>query len=278
MKATVALTVVVVLNFTVSSTVAVADDAALHAVAIRVVDTAGLGTVCSVTGGVPIPAGAAPAGSRFLLYDRDHRQVPCQHAVLASWKDGSVRWVLLDFQAQPPAEGASDFQLEWTADGTDLNPSVPVEVRKEDGVSVASGAVELATVEGALLRLSQRLDVRLVWTDKGGQRCMGQVESSDVETAGPLRSTMLLTGSFRTPAGERVVGFRLRASVYAGLPRVCLEPQILIDEYDTPLHMLIQFARTGDPKYFAVAEQAVRHYSEVDVVHSDGRSVDEGND
>ena len=38
-------------------------------------------------------------------------------------------------------------------------------------------------------------------------------------------------------------------------------------EYDTPLHMLIQFARTGDPRYFAVAEQAARHYSEVDVVH-----------
>jgi hypothetical protein len=39
-------------------------------------------------------------------------------------------------------------------------------------------------------------------------------------------------------------------------------------EYDTPLHILTQFARTGDPKYFYVGEQSARHYSEVDVVHS----------
>jgi hypothetical protein len=38
-------------------------------------------------------------------------------------------------------------------------------------------------------------------------------------------------------------------------------------EYDTPMQILIQFARTGDPKYFYVAEQSARHYSEVDVVH-----------
>ena len=38
-------------------------------------------------------------------------------------------------------------------------------------------------------------------------------------------------------------------------------------EYDTPLHILTQYARTGDPKYFYVAEQAARHFSEVDVVH-----------
>src|SRR5690606_8344243 len=37
-------------------------------------------------------------------------------------------------------------------------------------------------------------------------------------------------------------------------------------EYDTPLHILSQFARTGDPKYFYVGEQAARHMSEVDVV------------
>jgi hypothetical protein len=38
-------------------------------------------------------------------------------------------------------------------------------------------------------------------------------------------------------------------------------------EYDTPLHILKQYTRTADPKYFYVAEQSARHYSEVDVVH-----------
>jgi hypothetical protein len=38
-------------------------------------------------------------------------------------------------------------------------------------------------------------------------------------------------------------------------------------EYDTPLHILTQFARTGDPKYFYMGEQTARHFGEVDVVH-----------
>ena len=94
---------------------------------------------------------------------------------------------------------------------------------------MASGAVELAVVDGAALRISQRLDLQLVLTDREGHRCVGRVESSRVETEGPMRSTMLLTGSFRAPTGQRLTGFRLRASVYAGLPRIFLEPQILID-------------------------------------------------
>ncbi len=71
--------------------------------------------------------------------------------------------------------------------------------------------------------------LKLVLTDKQGKRCEGVVESAKVETNGKLRSTLLLAGSFRTPEKQRVVDFRLRASVYAGLSRFYLEPQILIN-------------------------------------------------
>lgn len=55
------------------------------------------------------------------------------------------------------------------------------------------------------------------------------VESAKVETDGKLRSTLAFAGSFRSPEGRRVVDFRLRASVYAGLSQIYLEPQILIN-------------------------------------------------
>ncbi|MHC4330105.1 MAG: exo-rhamnogalacturonan lyase family protein [Planctomycetota bacterium] len=38
-------------------------------------------------------------------------------------------------------------------------------------------------------------------------------------------------------------------------------------EYDTAKQILMQFARTGDPKYFYVGDTAARHTSEVDVIH-----------
>ncbi|MGD9496228.1 MAG: hypothetical protein AB7Y46_07955, partial [Armatimonadota bacterium] len=38
-------------------------------------------------------------------------------------------------------------------------------------------------------------------------------------------------------------------------------------EYDTTNQLLIQFARTGDPRYFYAADAAARHCTEVDTVH-----------
>ncbi|MEI6503847.1 MAG: hypothetical protein WCP21_22780, partial [Armatimonadota bacterium] len=39
-------------------------------------------------------------------------------------------------------------------------------------------------------------------------------------------------------------------------------------EYDTPLHMFVQFARTGDAKYFHLGDVTARHMAEVDVIHA----------
>ena len=39
--------------------------------------------------------------------------MPTQLQVLAEWPDGSVRWALLDFQANVPASGESKYTLEY---------------------------------------------------------------------------------------------------------------------------------------------------------------------
>jgi hypothetical protein len=73
-------------------------------VAISVRETAGLNILRPVTGGVPIFEGIAPKGTNFILFGADATEVPCQTEVLARWKDDSIRWVLLDFQAKPPGK------------------------------------------------------------------------------------------------------------------------------------------------------------------------------
>jgi hypothetical protein len=196
---------------------------------INVKEMAGLDILRSVTGGIPVSKGAAPDGSRFVLFDKNDKPVPCQNSVLARWPDGSVRWVLLDFKAKPPVNGTDKFRLKWDPKSKDVLPSNPVKTVQGKEVSASSGMVHLTTVPGSLLRISNRFDVKLVLTDRQGKRCDGVVESAKVETNGKLRSTLLLMGSFRTPEKQRVVDFRLRASVYAGLPQFYLEPQILIN-------------------------------------------------
>jgi hypothetical protein len=165
--------------------------------------------------------------------------VPCQHQVLATWKDGSIRWLLLDFQARPLAGKTEKFRLTWTSATRENQHSGAIKTVQGKTISLKSGSVRLSTVPDALLRISDRMDVKLVLTDKNGKRYEGMVESAKIETMGQLRSTLVLSGSFYTPEKRRLVDFRLRASVYAGLTQIYLEPQLLINA-DTGL---IQYIR-----------------------------------
>jgi hypothetical protein len=56
-----------------------------------------------LTCGMPWPRGAVPADAHFELYDDHGQAVPLQSRVLDRWPDGSVRWVLFDWQADSPA-------------------------------------------------------------------------------------------------------------------------------------------------------------------------------
>lgn len=196
---------------------------------ISVRDTDGLKVLRPTTGGVPISEGAAPAGTHFTLFNSDGTVVPCQAKVLARWKDGSVRWVLLDFQANPPANGASHFRLRWSKDVSQARPLVPVRVHEDEQASLVSGQVSVGAVKDGLFRIGGRLDLRLTMTDRNNRQFHGVVERLDIETKGDVRSTLLATGDLLTSERKRAFGFSIRVSVYAGLDRIRLEPQLLID-------------------------------------------------
>jgi len=197
---------------------------------ITIQDMAGLDTRRPVTGGVPIVEGAAPRDSVFVLRDEQGNTVPLQTSVLARWKDGSVRWLLLDFQSQPPANGKLNYVLSWGEKTQLKEPDVVVVTQGvEEQTILKSGNVAMSLADSALLNISERLDVILSLTDAKGLVCDAVVESAEVETAGKLRSALSLMGSFRAPAGERAFQFRLRASICVGLSVVRLEPLILVD-------------------------------------------------
>lgn len=205
---------------------------------ISVWDKTGINSLRPVTGGVPLSQGVAPEGTSFILYDEYNKPVPSQTSVLARWKDGSARWVLLDFQSGPSVNRKAHYQLSWGEEVKKVQPKVKVRVQAREKPSVKSGKVEVSTVEDAIFRISNRFDIGLTLTDNKGKTCRGIVESADIETIGEMRSTLVLSGAFRTDDGARIFGFRMRASVFAGLSKVFLEPQILIDaEQDMMQHI-----------------------------------------
>jgi len=191
---------------------------------------AGVEGICPVTGGVPIAEGAAQPDAVFTLRDGQGKAVPLQTCVLAPWKDGSARWVLLDFQCAPAAGGHLDYVLSWDAKEKPPQPAGAVACQEDqNGPVLRSGDVTVSRGKGALVSLAERFDVDLSLTDAEGRVCEARVESAVVDTAGPLRSSLSLVGAFHAPGGDRLFQFRLRVSLYAGLSLLRVEPMILVD-------------------------------------------------
>ncbi|HPM84000.1 MAG TPA: hypothetical protein PLF81_25010 [Candidatus Anammoximicrobium sp.] len=213
-------------------------NAARRELALTVRDMTGLDGLRPVTGGVPLAAGAAPRGAAFVLTGEQGGMVPCQSRVLTRWKDGSARWVLLDFQAAPPPDGTARFTLRWNGQGDAPAPRLPVQTVDEAKGILQTGTMRFSPADDGVLSVGERLDVRFTLIDGAGRRCRAVVESCAVEAGGPVRGTLLLRGAFRAPDESRVLGFRLRASVFAGLSRVLLEPHLLVDAESGVLHRL----------------------------------------
>lgn len=211
-----------------------------------------------VTGGVPIAEGAAPKGCGFMLKDHRGRPVPCQSRVIARWPDSSARWVLLDFQSQPPANGAAKYRLTWDAEQdsdasaasnrrNQMNspaPQSPVKARGGSDFLMKSGSLSIKPSKNGLIELPGYGDIAFLAVDRGGRECLAEVESATVEVKGPMHSTLLLKGAFRSlhgrrssaasvacsrSNGHRLFGFRTYIHIYAGLRKLLVEPMVLMD-------------------------------------------------
>ncbi len=61
--------------------------------------------------GVACPRGAVQRAERWALTDQRGRAVPVQTTTLDRWGDGSVRWLLAEFQADVVPHAASFYAL-----------------------------------------------------------------------------------------------------------------------------------------------------------------------
>lgn len=194
-----------------------------------VADISGVGGLRPVTGGAGLARGAAPRGSAFILREESGAAVPCQAEVLAEWPDGSVRWVLLDFQASPTINAKKRYRLDWSGSGSHPTPEVPVHAEAGRTFCLRSGAVKIGPAKDALFGVSDRFDLALTAVDGEGKSCVAIADSVAIEKSGEMRSTLRLSGSLRTQSGERFLGFKMWVSMYAGMDQVQIEPMLLVD-------------------------------------------------
>jgi len=111
--------------------------------------------------GIPLPPGAVFNPSHIHIYDASGKRVPCQsHQLGLCWPDGSLRWVLLQFQASAPSGATVVYTLRVEPDAPDPVPRQSVTITETDkAVEVVTGPMRI-TVSRHDFRLPDLLLVR----------------------------------------------------------------------------------------------------------------------
>ena len=209
-------------------------------VALTVRDEAGVARdrapVCS---GVPLKAGA--------LFSPEHvrvvhagREVQSQAEVWSRWPDGSVRWLLVQFQARVAAKGSGAYALEYGREVRRQAASSPLRVKQEvDRIVVVTGPMR-AAINTARFNLFDSVSID---ADKDGkfddseavvptgasrglaiQALDGRVYRADlakprrveIEERGPVRAVVRVVGDHAAEDGAKLFEYDVRLHFYAG--------------------------------------------------------------
>jgi hypothetical protein len=211
--------------------------------------------------GVPFVQGLVAKESAFEVTGPDGKTVPVQVASMSTWLDGSLKWLLVEFPADVPANGHVFYTLKSAA-----NPAaaLPPLVATQGGNFSVNGAVYGAADEKLFGRLGPE---DLWWEDGTGQRYFfrltGEGAGLTLVENGPLRAVLKAAGWYVNGAGRAVCMGEVRMETYRGQPF-------------TKLYHTVTFA--GDPWKETLGSYGIRLHGptngfETATVELDGKAV-----
>jgi len=165
--------------------------------------------------GVPFAAGTIPRAAAFELIAPAGASVPIQTDVMATWPDGSVKWLLVDFQADVPADTHVFYTLRERP--APAAAAAPLVVERDGHPAFTAGPLAAAAAD-RILGLFGPED--LWWTDGEGKPYFFRLEGDGagvvIEENGPLRGVIKATGWYVAADGRRVCLGELRLEYCRG--------------------------------------------------------------
>jgi len=178
-----------------------------------------------VTIGIPLPRGAVLDPSHLGLLDASEQSVVLQTQVLAKWPDGSVKWVLLDFQADVDGHGTATYSLHRLSQRAAVGAQARMRVHTSpDCITVETGCAvyflnrrtfnlfDRVVVGGTDILDGTYSRIRLV--DDRGREYLPRIAGTSVESDGPVRVTVHVHGEMRSFDEEPLADFSSRLSFY----------------------------------------------------------------
>ncbi len=199
--------------------------------------------VWPITTGVPFPRGKLSSAEHCRLIDEQGREQLLQTRAAATWdaERKSVRWLTIDFIAEPGRKYALEFGQDVARQpqsGSPLKFSMGNSPRISTGplrVEFSSnGPRVIAAIEADLNGDGNFAGDELVaagaangehyYLDQSGQRFSSAADGAArqvvVESDGPVRACVRVDGFYTGPNGERIAKYRTRYHFFAGLPLV----------------------------------------------------------
>lgn len=194
-----------------------------------------------VTSGIPLARGILFEAGNTTLLAEDHQPQPLQTDVLARWPDGSVRWLLLDFQADLAAKQKRQFTLRTGSPSSARSISTSIQVNTHpDRLVIVTGPLRLELCRDGFdplgaVWLDRNADgrfgdgERLTSAGRGGlfvvdaqpRRYEAAQAPADivVEESGPLRACVRVSGRHAARGGS-IFRYVLRLHAFRGQPFV----------------------------------------------------------
>jgi hypothetical protein len=206
-------------------------------VAIRIKETEGIErTNEPVTMGIPFPKGLVREDLQDLvLTDPTEGKIPYQTQVLGKWSDGSLKWVLFDFQTSVAAGLEKKLLLSRNSEKGGATGEVRQIMFKEDvsHIRVNTGGAEFfinkticKPFDRVVLQNTELVDgVRsdIFLTDQNGVGHRPQIKTIFFETKGPLRCTLKVEGVFQSEEGNPFASFFSRIHFFKDRSMVKLD-------------------------------------------------------
>ncbi|MBW7998283.1 MAG: hypothetical protein FVQ81_17270 [Candidatus Glassbacteria bacterium] len=188
--------------------------------------------------GVLLPRGAVNDLSSLALVGVNGQAAPAQFETLTTWPDGSTRWLLVDFLAGCSAGGTAAYRLTDHI-APDHKPS-PLKVECSEKVLVVDTGVMRCRMSTEAFDLFESVwldhngdsefsdDERVTWPQSAAGVALtnpdsvkytskwGELYSFEIETNGPVRTTVAVKGTLADPDGDALIDYTARLHFYAG--------------------------------------------------------------
>lgn len=192
--------------------------------------------------GVPCPEGAI-FDLKHLILSAEGQLQPHHATQLASWADGSAKWILLDFQSSIKSKAKKQLQLLCNKGSNEhtLHKSQAMQIvlsDTDDAYLVDTGAARFLLNKynanifdqvsiGSNGILSETPGC-IQLTDKSGSLTTTTVTATcSSDPANTLRKKIIIDGFFQNSSGQNLVDFNLKLTFYAGLATVKCEFTLL---------------------------------------------------